>query len=87
MHNINVYLDVQVWHIGRCPRCQDEIESHKITTNDLFLMWVLRLAKWIKAKYPHLTLIMWDDMMRQIPLEKLLSMLYERNVFISMHGK
>ncbi|XP_027221516.2 hexosaminidase D isoform X1 [Penaeus vannamei] len=63
----------EVWHIGRCPRCQDEMETHKMTTNDLFLMWVLRLAKWIKAKYPHLTLIMWDDMMRQIPLERLLS--------------
>ncbi|KAG7167496.1 Hexosaminidase D-like 2 [Homarus americanus] len=63
----------QVWHIGKCPRCQDEMDAKKMSTNDLFLAWVFKVAWWIKKEYPHLTIVMWDDMMRNISLERLKS--------------
>ncbi|XP_069939726.1 hexosaminidase D [Cherax quadricarinatus] len=63
----------EVWHIGKCPRCQNEMEVKKMSSSDLFLAWVFKVAWWMKKEYPNLTIIMWDDMMRNMPLDKLKS--------------
>ncbi|XP_064113847.1 hexosaminidase D-like isoform X1 [Macrobrachium nipponense] len=76
LHQNDSYLHIgadEVWHLGRCPRCQDFIDSQKMSTSDLFLTWLLKVTRWIKKEYPGLSLIMWDDMIRSIPLEKLKS--------------
>ncbi|KAG0724192.1 Hexosaminidase D [Chionoecetes opilio] len=62
-----------VWHIGKCPRCQAEMDSKGLSVGDFFLAWVFKVAWWLKREYPTTTLIMWDDMMRNVPAERLKS--------------
>ncbi|XP_063866168.1 hexosaminidase D-like [Scylla paramamosain] len=76
LHFTDKYLHIgadEVWHIGKCPRCQVEMESKGMSTEDLFQMWVFKVARWFKKEYPHVTIIMWDDMIRNIPAEKIKS--------------
>lgn len=63
----------EVWHIGKCPRCQVEMASKAMTTDDIFQAWIIKVVGWIKKEYPHLVIIMWDDMMRNISTERIKS--------------
>ncbi|XP_076067151.1 hexosaminidase D-like [Oratosquilla oratoria] len=61
----------EVWHLGKCPRCQDEMMSKPINAVQLWLAWIGTLARWIKENYPNITIIIWDDMIRTASLDLL----------------
>lgn len=51
----------EVYQIGECPRCQSKQK------NVLFLNHVKAVATFIRSKWPRTKVIIWDDMLRQIP--------------------
>lgn len=55
----------EVLQIGLCPLCQ------KHNHNDLFLSHVRNVSDIIKRRYPELTIIIWDDMLRHIPTQEI----------------
>ncbi|KAK4293133.1 hypothetical protein Pmani_034148 [Petrolisthes manimaculis] len=74
LHPNDKYLHIgadEVWHLGKCPRCRTQMEANKNTQCDFFLEWVFKVAWWVKTQHPHLTLIMWDDMIRNASLDTL----------------
>lgn len=54
----------QVYHLGVCERCKKKMLIENWTPPQLFFAHVRRVCLYIKQKYPHLTIIMWDDMLR-----------------------
>lgn len=58
----------EVFQLGECSRCR---ETAKIR-DQIFLDHVYAVASQAKKRWPHLNLIIWDDMLRHIPLELLL---------------
>lgn len=52
----------EVYRIGLCSRCQSK------NRNDLFLSHVRTVAKFVRKNWPHLKVVIWDDMLRQIQL-------------------
>lgn len=67
----------EVFHMGLCDLC------HLSDREDIFLDHVSRVAKYVKSKY-HVQPIVWDDMLRNIPQQKLkrLSGLVEPMVWV-----
>ncbi|CAL4060456.1 unnamed protein product [Meganyctiphanes norvegica] len=61
----------EAWHLGVCEKCREQMELNKWSTGDLYLTWLQQIALFIKEKFPQLTLIIWDDMMRTISVEQL----------------
>lgn len=57
----------EVYQLGECSRCQSK------QRNTLFLNHVKSLATFIRSKWPRTKIIIWDDMLRQIPLDELKS--------------
>lgn len=71
--NIN-YLHIgadEVWHLGVCEKCREQMELNKWSTGDLYLAWLRKVSMHIKEKFPQLTLIVWDDMMRSLSVDHL----------------
>lgn len=58
----------EVWHLGLCPDCIRKTALNKHGKASLFLDHVTTVAHFIKDNYPHLKIIMWDDMLRNIDL-------------------
>ncbi|XP_065339570.1 hexosaminidase D-like isoform X2 [Cloeon dipterum] len=57
----------EVWHLGVCSMCQAKLASLGESAKErLFLDHVTKVLRWLKEKYPHLQLLMWDDMLRHI---------------------
>lgn len=56
----------EVYYLGECFKCVDEMFMHRWDKKQLFLAHVSRVAKRIKEKYPELTILMWDDEFRDI---------------------
>lgn len=54
----------EVYHMGYCNRCMQQDREN------LFLTHVTRVARYVRQKY-QLIPIIWDDMLRQIPTDKL----------------
>ncbi|BES96649.1 hexosaminidase (glycosyl hydrolase family 20, catalytic domain) containing [Nesidiocoris tenuis] len=62
-HRGSKYIHIgcdEVFQINSCNRCRER----SATTKEIFEDHVIRLAKWIRDRWPHLTPIIWDDMMR-----------------------
>ncbi|RXG56871.1 Hexosaminidase D [Armadillidium vulgare] len=77
LHPNSNYLHIgadEVWHLGKCHKCHSEMAGRGWESSDLFLQWVSKIALILKKKYPMITLIMWDDMMRNCPETKLKGM-------------
>ncbi|CAH0385394.1 unnamed protein product [Bemisia tabaci] len=55
----------EVFHMGECSRCRQKLRD------DLFLMHVSSVAKYVRSKYPKVTPIIWDDMLRQLSTSSL----------------
>lgn len=66
---MNVHGDVnflhigcdEVYHLGECSRCRNKLKD------DLFLSHVSQVARYIRKRYPYVTPIIWDDMLRHVP--------------------
>ncbi|KAK0095343.1 hypothetical protein PV326_008623 [Microctonus aethiopoides] len=56
----------EVYYIGECSRCLDEMAKRQWDKKQLFLNHVVKIARYIKSRYSHLTILMWDDEFRNI---------------------
>lgn len=56
----------QVWHMGLCSSCSRRAVDSKYGKAVLFLEHVTAVARFLKETHPHLKVIMWDDMLRNI---------------------
>lgn len=56
----------EVFQIGQCELCRLELYEN------LFMRHVKRVASAIRLKYPHLRLIIWDDMLRHLSQQSIL---------------
>ncbi|UYV67663.1 LAMTOR2 [Cordylochernes scorpioides] len=56
----------EVWQLGACETCAGNGPPAR-----LFISHLTDLARWLKNSYPHLTPIIWDDMLRTIDLPQL----------------
>ncbi|KAI4455856.1 hypothetical protein MML48_8g00004409 [Holotrichia oblita] len=73
----------EVWHLGTCPACIKRIQSSKHGKASLYLEHVTEVAQYIKENYPHLKIIIWDDMLRNID-ESILQEYYLGNLIEPM---
>lgn len=55
----------EVYHLGECSRCRKKLRD------ELFLTHVSQVAEYIRKRYPYVTPIIWDDMLRHLPLSVL----------------
>lgn len=58
----------EVYRMGECSRCKNR------DRNDLFLSHVRNVANFVHTKWPHLKIVIWDDMLRQMSLNELQSL-------------
>lgn len=56
----------EVWHMGLCPSCSRRALDSKYGKAVLFLEHVTAVARFLKETHPHLKVIMWDDMLRNM---------------------
>uniref|UniRef100_A0A0A9YMF3 beta-N-acetylhexosaminidase n=2 Tax=Lygus hesperus TaxID=30085 RepID=A0A0A9YMF3_LYGHE len=71
-HRNSPYLHIgcdEVFHLNLCPKCRERALSSRA----LFEDHVIRLAKWLKERYPEVQPIIWDDMMRKWPAEDIIN--------------
>lgn len=54
----------EVYMLGEGEESVQWLSSHERTVEQLFLSHVTKVASAIKETWPHLTIVMWDDMMR-----------------------
>lgn len=52
----------EVYRMGECSRCKNK------NRNELFLSHVRTVSSFIQKKWPHLKVVIWDDMLRQMEL-------------------
>ncbi|KAL5019127.1 hypothetical protein ScPMuIL_004849 [Solemya velum] len=62
----------EVYHIGMCERCRKKMATENITSQQLFFTHMRAVLMRFKLKYPGVTAIMWDDMLRMVDLPTLL---------------
>ncbi len=56
---------LQVFHIGKCSRCDSHLNARSMSTIQLFFTYICSILEYMKHHYPHLQCIMWDDMFRE----------------------
>uniref|UniRef100_A0A665V9R1 beta-N-acetylhexosaminidase n=1 Tax=Echeneis naucrates TaxID=173247 RepID=A0A665V9R1_ECHNA len=61
----------EVYMLGEGEESKLWLASPGRTVEQLFLTYVTKVAKAIKEAWPHMTIIMWDDMMRGMSLDTL----------------
>ncbi|KAI4486939.1 hypothetical protein M0802_012196 [Mischocyttarus mexicanus] len=62
----------EVYQIADCTRCIELINKNNWNKKQLFLDHVSKVAKYIKNKYPQLTVLMWDDEFREISPQEII---------------
>ncbi|XP_066580899.1 hexosaminidase D-like [Prorops nasuta] len=62
----------EVYQIGECSRCLELMAKRKWGKRQLFLDHVTRIVRYISGKYPHLTILMWDDEFREISPQEII---------------
>ncbi|XP_014613036.1 PREDICTED: hexosaminidase D-like [Polistes canadensis] len=62
----------EVYQIADCSRCIDLIIKKNWNKKQLFLDHVSKVARYIKDKYPWLTVLMWDDEFREISPQEII---------------
>lgn len=68
-HPTSKYLHIgadEVYQIGECSRCLEIMAKRQWSKRQLFLDHVSAVVKYVKEKYPELTVLMWDDEFRDI---------------------
>lgn len=74
-HSASKYLHIgadEVYQIGECSRCLDVMTKRQWGKRQLFLDHVSSVVKYIKDKYPKLTVLMWDDEFRDISPQEII---------------
>ncbi|XP_031846822.1 hexosaminidase D [Nomia melanderi] len=62
----------EVYQIGECSRCLETMVRKQWGKKQLFLDHVSKVARYIKDKYPELTILMWDDEFRDISPQEII---------------
>ncbi|KAK2579278.1 hypothetical protein KPH14_008237 [Odynerus spinipes] len=62
----------EVYQIGECSRCLDITAKRHWGKRQLFLDHVSKIARYVKEKYPQLTVLMWDDEFREISPQEII---------------
>lgn len=62
----------EVYQIGECSRCLDLMTKRQWGKKQLFLDHVSKVARYVKDKYPELTVLMWDDEFREISPQEII---------------
>lgn len=74
-HPASKYLHIgadEVYQIGECSRCLDVMTKRQWDKKQLFLDHVSTVVRYIKEKYPKLTVLMWDDEFRDITPQEII---------------
>ncbi|XP_049810705.1 hexosaminidase D-like [Schistocerca nitens] len=74
LHPDAEYLHIgcdEVYYLGECNSCSSSMMQHVPTKSELFLNHVIRLAKYVKTRYPSVTPLTWDDEFRSLREEDL----------------
>lgn len=74
-HPMSKYLHIgadEVYQIGECSRCLDLMARKQWGKRQLFLDHVSTVVRYIKEKYPELTVLMWDDEFREISPQEII---------------
>lgn len=58
----------EVYHLGACERCKKKMAAENLTIPQLFFVHIRAVCMHMKVKYPALTILMWDDMLRFLEL-------------------
>ncbi|XP_077291464.1 hexosaminidase D-like [Arctopsyche grandis] len=56
----------EVWHMGLCVNCSRRASESKYGKAVLFLEHITAIARFLKETHPHIKVIMWDDMLRNL---------------------
>lgn len=62
----------EVYQIGECSRCLDVMVKRQWGKKQLFLDHVSKVARYVKDKYPEVTILMWDDEFREISPQEII---------------
>lgn len=68
---MHLFVIVKVYMLGEGDESKQWLASPGRTVEQLFLSHVTKVAKAIKQQWSHMTIIMWDDMMRGMSLDTL----------------
>ncbi|KAK6187956.1 hypothetical protein SNE40_005872 [Patella caerulea] len=62
----------EVYHMGLCEDCKRIMADEKLVVEQIFFSHVNSVASYVRQKYPGITPIIWDDMLRlsELPLLK-----------------
>ncbi|KAG8180129.1 hypothetical protein JTE90_027083 [Oedothorax gibbosus] len=63
----------EVWHIGQCVVCKQKMKVQNWKKEHLFLDHITRLVHRIRQRNQEIGIIIWDDMMREIDVNILMS--------------
>uniref|UniRef100_T1J1S1 Ragulator complex protein LAMTOR2 homolog n=1 Tax=Strigamia maritima TaxID=126957 RepID=T1J1S1_STRMM len=63
----------EVWHLAECSRCLALMASRKWTKEQIYLGHLSQTAKYTRSLRPELSVIAWDDMIRNIDQSQLRS--------------
>ncbi|KAK4874582.1 hypothetical protein RN001_013942 [Aquatica leii] len=61
----------EVWHLGLCASCSKRLLTAKHGKATIYLDHVTEVAQYIKENFPHLKIIIWDDMLRNVDVQVL----------------
>ncbi|KAL0841578.1 hypothetical protein ABMA28_015237 [Loxostege sticticalis] len=61
----------EVWHLGVCPDCQTKTGGNEHKTAALYLDHIQDICIFLRRKRPNITILMWDDMLRNISIDVL----------------
>ncbi|XP_034049171.1 hexosaminidase D isoform X2 [Thalassophryne amazonica] len=70
LHTLHIGAD-EVYLLGEGEESKQWLATPGHTVEQLFLRHVTKVAKAVKEAWPHITIIMWDDMMRNMSHETL----------------
>ena len=73
-----LFFIFQIFHLGLCAKCQAQQDAG-VTKSNLFLGHVAKVLKYLKNKYPSVTFIMWDDMLRNCTVDQMKGKHWESN--------
>ncbi|CAK9290267.1 unnamed protein product [Gordionus sp. m RMFG-2023] len=74
----------EVYHMGKCQLCSKlvypddnrqiggQFKDLSISLDEIFLNHILKIVRYMEASYPHIKILIWDDMFRHIPRDVLI---------------
>ena len=67
-HYFHIGAD-EVLHIGESDEANRIMKAHSLGKSGIFLRHVTAMASYVQQKYPHVQVLIWDDMLRKMTLK------------------